>query len=316
MDIFGVNDNQSLVEADSYKTKVNKGINSDAMFKEVFSNKKVTVYLLALAVPEFKGLEVNHVINCINDAIDPKELEKNPLKLNVAPTESGTGSDKVIRFDVLFKINDRTKMVTILIDLEMQNIVKDSTLKYNIFNRITYYSTRLISNQLTTINSNLNYDFIDKTYTIWIIGDKQKLFKDDSFAVHNFSIKENDNKTESPFDLLNIITIELSKLNESEAELFDYLKPLFDLNKDKLTKYFTESELFGMSNEWNFGEECRKEGLEKGLEAGLKKGLEKGREEGREETKKVFKLSMRGISKEEIADMCNISIEEVESILE
>ena len=292
---FGVNDNVRLSKANHGKEIKRKGIHSDAMFKEVFSNKKVTAYLLALVIPEFKGKDVNYVIQCINDAIDPKELEKNPLKLNIEPTESGTGTDKVIRFDILFKINSEKRMATILIDLEMQNIVKESTLKYNIFNRITYYSTRLVSNQLTSIKSNLSYNLLDKIYTIWIIGKEEQLF-DDVHSVHNFSIRENDNKIQSPFDLVNIITIELGKFDKKEYELCNYLEALFNLNKDKLIEYFTESELFDMSKEWDFGEACREEGVEQGV------GFV------------VLNMYHNGIPIDSISQMTSIPLDEVKEI--
>ena len=301
MEWFGVNDKSSLVKADTTNNMNCKGIHSDAMFKEVFSNKKVTAYLLALVVPELKGENVEYVIQCMNDAIDPKELEKNPSKLSVEPTESGTGTDKLIRFDIVFKINDKKRMATILIDLEMQNIVKESTLNYNIFNRITYYSTRLVSNQLTSIKDNLSYNLLDKTYTIWIIGEEQTLFDDDE-SVHNFSIRENDEKVPSPFDLVNIITIELNKLerNEYEYELRSYLQALFRLNKKGLSKYFTESELFDMSREWNFGEECRKEGIEQGIEQGI--GFI------------ILNMYKNGLSVDSISQMTSVPLNEVEEI--
>lgn len=43
---------------------------------------------------------------------------------------------------------------------------------------------------------------------------------------------------------------------------------------------------------------------------------EEGREEGRKESKKVFKLYMQGKTVEEIAEICETSIEKIKSILE
>ncbi len=62
--------------------------------------------------------------------------------------------------------------------------------------------------------------------------------------------------------------------------------------------------------------EGREEGRKKGWEEGTEKGREKGREEGRERTKRIFKLHIQGKSEEEIAKICEVSIEEVHRTLE
>lgn len=232
----------------------------DATFKRIFSKKKVSAYLLSFVVPEFKGMNVDDVIACIDAAIDKEYLAKNPDEIYLESTEHGTGIDKVIRFDVLFKIKDKFKKATILIDLEMQNTVTKSSLKYDIFDRMIYYSARSIADQLTQIDNRLQYNHLDKTYNIWIIGKDATLFKDE-YSVHNFSIMENDNKVQSPFDLLNIITIELKKLtrDDREVELSNYLQSIFNSDRVGLSDYFTERELFTMREEWNFEEALREE---------------------------------------------------------
>ncbi len=58
----------------------------------------------------------------------------------------------------------------------------------------------------------------------------------------------------------------------------------------------------------------RKEGLEEGLEKGLQKGLEKGREEGLE--KGVLNLHKRDFTIVQIAEILEISVDKVKSILE
>ncbi|MGL4874336.1 MAG: Rpn family recombination-promoting nuclease/putative transposase [Clostridium sp.] len=51
-------------------------------------------------------------------------------------------------------------------------------------------------------------------------------------------------------------------------------------------------------------------------EEDLKEGLEKGEDRGIELTKKVFKLSNSGESIEEIAKVCDVSIDKINKILE
>ncbi|WP_346911234.1 Rpn family recombination-promoting nuclease/putative transposase [Faecalicatena orotica] len=65
------------------------------------------------------------------------------------------------------------------------------------------------------------------------------------------------------------------------------------------------------------GEEIgRKAGEEIGRKAGEEIGIRKGKELGVEEARQVFKLYMQGKSPEEIAGLCNISIDKVKQILE
>ena len=65
------------------------------------------------------------------------------------------------------------------------------------------------------------------------------------------------------------------------------------------------------------GEEVgRKAGEEIGRKAGVEIGKKLGEQEAEHRTRQVFKLFMQGKSPEEIADLCDISIEKVRQILE
>ena len=57
-------------------------------------------------------------------------------------------------------------------------------------------------------------------------------------------------------------------------------------------------------------------GRKAGEEIGIRKGKELGKELGVQEARQVFKLYMQGKSLEEIAGLCNISIDKVRQILE
>lgn len=71
-------------------------------------------------------------------------------------------------------------------------------------------------------------------------------------------------------------------------------------------------------------EECKQEGkqqgIEQGIEQGIKQGIALGVKRGRESgvllAKRVFKLNSEGVSLEQIAAECNISLEYVQEILE
>ena len=59
-----------------------------------------------------------------------------------------------------------------------------------------------------------------------------------------------------------------------------------------------------------------KQGIKQGIEQGINQGIEQGIEQGRQQTKKIFKLYMQGKVPEEIAEICEISVEEVKAVLE
>ena len=58
---------------------------------------------------------------------------------------------------------------------------------------------------------------------------------------------------------------------------------------------------------------AKEEGLEQGLEQGIEQGLEQGITQKQEEV--IFKLYQKGKSVEEIADLLDLSIDEVRKIL-
>lgn len=57
-------------------------------------------------------------------------------------------------------------------------------------------------------------------------------------------------------------------------------------------------------------------GRKAGEEIGMCRGKELGKQEGERRTRQIFKLFMQGKSPEEIAALCNISIDKVKHILE
>lgn len=64
-----------------------------------------------------------------------------------------------------------------------------------------------------------------------------------------------------------------------------------------------------------FAEELKEEN-ERGMERGMERGIERGRAEGIHLAKPIFKLSAQGSSAEEIAEKCDLPLEQVREILE
>lgn len=73
----------------------------------------------------------------------------------------------------------------------------------------------------------------------------------DKKVLHHFKLKDIENHDlESSFELQNIITLELSKIEEDVDEnLMSYLKAIFNGDENELSKYFIESEWKVMKKE-------------------------------------------------------------------
>ncbi len=59
-------------------------------------------------------------------------------------------------------------------------------------------------------------------------------------------------------------------------------------------------------------------GMKKGLEDGIKKGIAQGVEQGKEQGFKIAVLNLfnHGMSKEEIANICNVAVDKIDKIIE
>jgi predicted transposase YdaD len=65
-------------------------------------------------------------------------------------------------------------------------------------------------------------------------------------------------------------------------------------------------------------EEGREEGIEQGIEQGIERGIERGRQEGELSAKlnSIPRLSVLGLTREQIAQALDLEIEQVEEVIE
>ena len=97
----------------------------------------------------------------------------------------------------------------------------------------------------------------------------------------------------------------MAKANEYLDEAY---KTLIKLSADDQKRLEYEAREKALRDYNSQMENAEKRGIKIGEERGIKLGVEK--------TKKVFQLHMQGKTKEEIAEECNITVEEVTEILE
>ena len=65
-------------------------------------------------------------------------------------------------------------------------------------------------------------------------------------------------------------------------------------------------------------EEGREEGIERGIEQGIEQGIERGRQEGELSAKlnSIPRLSVLGLTREQIAQALDLEIEQVQQVIE
>lgn len=97
----------------------------------------------------------------------------------------------------------------------------------------------------------------------------------------------------------------MAKANEYLDEAY---KTLIKLSADDQKRLEYEAREKALRDYNSQMENAEKRGIKIGEERGIKLGVEK--------TKKVFQLHMQGKSKDEIAEECNITVQEVIEILE
>jgi predicted transposase YdaD len=98
-----------------------------------------------------------------------------------------------------------------------------------------------------------------------------------------------------------ILIYKLPKMNRKEIEA------MFSLSDLRETKVYQEAL-----------EEGREEGIEQGIEQGIERGIERGRQEGELTAKlnSIPRLSVLGLTREQIAQALDLEIEQVQEVIE
>ena len=105
----------------------------------------------------------------------------------------------------------------------------------------------------------------------------------------------------------------MAKKNEYLDEAYNELLQLSADEQKRLEYEAREKALKDYNTQMDYALE---QGFQQGMERGMKQGIKQGIEQGRQQTKKIFKLYMQGKVPEEIAEICEIPVEEVKAVLE
>ena len=214
----------------------------DAKVKKLLSEKYILSWILKECTTEFKSFDIEKIvkeafigeIKVSKVAVNPDEDDiDEPTKLDTANNEDNSTKNGLIVYDIRFNVvvPDSDIPVALIINIEAQ---KTSETPYPLLKRALYYCSRLISSQKNVVFVNSHYENLRKVYSIWIQMNTPK--KQQNTMNRYRVIEENlvgqyhDNFIN--YDLLNIITIGLGKVEETEPKtILNMLDTLLYSNK-------------------------------------------------------------------------------------
>ena len=277
----------------------------DFCFKELMQNPKVR-----------KGF-ISALLN-----LSPDEVEDTVLLPTLLPRDSA--DDKQGIMDVRVLLKNGTQM-----NMEMQ-------VKYFEYwdDRALFYLSKMFDSQ---IHKGESYEKLQKCIHVSILDfihfpndkecyrrihfrdDKTSHLYSDKMELQILELKKLPSDVKTSQDVLTWMKFfsgksrkefqNMAKTNEYLDEAYNTLLNLSADEKKRLEYEAREKALKDYNTQISSAEK-------RGLKAGEESGLRRGKELGIQEARQGFKLYMQGKSPEEIADLCDISIDKVKQILE
>ena len=142
----------------------------DAEIKNVLSNKYILAWIVSRTAPEFSGMSIPDIIQCIEGEPLVSKVYVHPVRTNESiigrDTQDKVPGEGEVRFDILFHaIAPSGARVKLILNIEAQ---KNFYPGYDLVTRGVYYGARLISSQKDKEFTDSNYDDIKKVYSVWI----------------------------------------------------------------------------------------------------------------------------------------------------
>ena len=302
----------------------------DTSAKRLLGQKSILAHILIKTVDEFKRMNPEEVVACIEGnpyistvPVEPGltnyAVERRAQRIVGFNTENEEVNEGLIRFDIVFYVRmpsasgGRNELTQIIVNVEAQ---KDEPTEYEILNRAIFYVSRLISSQKERDFENSGYDDIKRVYSIWVCMNMDEnsmshihLTKDDMIGSYPWKGK---------LDLFNIVMLGLAK----ELPEHDGTYELHRLLGALLSKELTVDEklnIIGQEYDIPIEENLRKDvGIMCNLSQGIKEdGIAIGREEGRAagEAGLIIKMYKNGFTAEQIALATDKDLEEVKAII-
>ena len=259
----------------------------DSAAKRLLSYKAVIAWVLKYAAREFRDLDVAFIAkNCISGVSvsekavhmdHPDRLPEDAAEMMNSESSSITEGKILYDLRLMARVPETSKDVFLMVNMEMQN---NGTL-YALVTRGIYYCARMISEQYGTVFTDMDYQKIQKVYSIWICPNPAEK-RENSIVRYTLREEEVLGKgfmDRKDYDKLEVVVINLGKdAGDSENPAVGLLSTLFssDMSLEErkeilerrygipMTKEF-ESEVTQMCN--------LSEGIE---ERGRRKGIAEG----------------------------------------
>ena len=265
----------------------------DTLAKRILRHRIILAKILKECVEEFRGYELSFIEqNCfvgevkVGETSVDQDIPDADFTIVGSNTEDVSDKEGVVRYDLIFDVIVPTthKMIRLVINIEIQI---DTSLPYSIITRAVYYLARLISRQKGTVFNHLDYQKLQKVYSIWICPNPKK-GSQNSIAVYGFNQEKVIGVVNEPienYDKMKAIIISLSDDGTSDKNnIIQLLSTLFSTRLSVVQKKEILGTVFHipMTREieeevtemCNLGEAIEQMGIEKGMEKGMKQGHE------------------------------------------
>ena len=230
----------------------------DAKVKKLLSEKYILAWILKECTTEFKSFDIEKIvkeafigeIKVSKVAVNPDEDDiEEPTKLDTANNEDNSTKNGPIVYDIRFNVvvPDSDIPVALIINIEAQ---KTSETPYPLLKRALYYCSRLISSQKNVVFVNSHYEKLRKVYSIWIQMNTPKKQQNtmNCYRVIEENLVGQYKDNSINYDLLNIITIGLGKVEDTEPKtILNMLDTLLYSNKPSNEKLDTLKNVYNIT---------------------------------------------------------------------
>ena len=328
-----------MVKISSYEAEIIRKISngrtdpkSDKACKMFLSLKQIAARILKAVAKEYKDMPIDEIISLMStpsvneDTLDPNA---EPPVIHTDNSEDSSIDEGTRFYDIRFtaRVPNNDKNVQLIINIEAQN---EFDTEYSLIKRGIYYCSRLISGQYGTIFKHMDYDKIQKVYSIWICTDPAKEFAD---SIRTYSLKKellygNDlvgepaAKEAEKYDLITLVLVCLKEYDEKDRKLIDLLTTMLAPQVSSNDKIKTLDKDYGIPVTNEISERvnsmCNISAgfFRDGVSEGFFKGKDEGKAEGRAEKEVEIIRTMLGDNRtvQEIAAILHFPVEEVEKV--
>lgn len=276
----------------------------DALCKQILSWKAILARIMKECLVEYRDCDVDEIATKFIEGtpevstkpVFPEDARKAILGTDTSDKSSSEGD---VIFDICFRaqVPHSNAQLGLIINVEAQS---DFYPGYPLVKRGVYYCARLLSSQRGKTFSGMNYQDLEKVYSIWVCLNPPKA-RQNTITGYSLNAHHLVGEVCEPvknYDLLSVIMVCLGNLNEAgEDGILRLLDTIFS-NIDPKEKIAVIQDDFGipvvpaMEREVNNMGSFSDAFFARGIEQGIEQGVDKGRVESIEALMRKMNLSV------------------------